>query len=442
MRILNKLLLRIIMFCVLSCPLLYSQGTIKQDSLFSNSLGYYKKVNLYLPQGYNPAGTTRYRVIYFLHGATGNQASNSDMYAILDSLIANNIIQPVIIVKPDASYPGYWGSFYTNSSLYGMFEDYMVLDLVQFIDANYKTIADRDHRCIMGYSMGGFGSIKLSFKHSTLYRAAASHSGLLDLYHITDMIPRILQESGSGPPYTYIPSNGSFSSAVFGMCGAFSPHPGYPPYNVDFILNSNGVLIDSVFNRWKPHNPAKLSSNINASTNLPVYFDCGLQDDFTLLAWNNSFRDTLSSRNIPFVYYTYTGTHTSQIKSRYAFSFKFLDSAMNHPSGIELIGIGIPGKFELYQNYPNPFNPSTKIKFDVPTPLIPPEGGTSVRLIVYDILGREVASLIPPLRGGQEGLQPGSYEVEWNASNYPSGVYFYKLTAGDYADTKKMVLLK
>jgi len=59
-----------------------------------------------------------------------------------------------------------------------------------------------------------------------------------------------------------------------------------------------------------------------------------------------------------------------------------------------------------------------------------------VRLIVYDMLGREVTTLV------NEGLQPGTYEVEWDGSNYPCGVYFYKFITNDYSETKKMVLIK
>jgi photosystem II stability/assembly factor-like uncharacterized protein len=110
-------------------------------------------------------------------------------------------------------------------------------------------------------------------------------------------------------------------------------------------------------------------------------------------------------------------------------------------SGIQKISSIVPEHFSLSQNYPNPFNPSTKIKFYIP-PLSSLGEGPGVRLIVYDVLGREVASLIPPLQGGQEGLQPGTYEVEWDASNYTSGVYFYKLITSDYTETRKMVLIK
>jgi len=123
--------------------------------------------------------------------------------------------------------------------------------------------------------------------------------------------------------------------------------------------------------------------------------------------------------------------------------------------GIKQISNEVPENYSLSQNYPNPFNPVTKIKFSLPHPS---EGGAlDVQLIVYDVLGREIANLIPPLRGGEVGLQPGTYEVEWDGSNYPSGVYFYKLSISDpsassrqtdgqagqgYTETKKMVLVK
>ena len=86
-------------------------------------------------------------------------------------------------------------------------------------------------------------------------------------------------------------------------------------------------------------------------------------------------------------------------------------------------------KYFLSQNFPNPFNPATNIRFEIPRQ-------SFVKLIVYNILGREVATLV------NEKLNAGSYEFEWNASEYPSGVYFYKLITDAFVETKKMVLLK
>ena len=93
----------------------------------------------------------------------------------------------------------------------------------------------------------------------------------------------------------------------------------------------------------------------------------------------------------------------------------------------------MPDNFSLYQNYPNPFNPSTKIKFSIP--LLRGVGGVT-NLTIYDVLGREIPVLV------NKQLSPGIYEVEWDGSNYPGGVYFYKLLSNEYTETKKMVLIK
>ncbi len=116
--------------------------------------------------------------------------------------------------------------------------------------------------------------------------------------------------------------------------------------------------------------------------------------------------------------------------------------------GIERSGTNIPKEFFLEQNYPNPFNPGTKIKFDIRPPLIPlltKEGTGVVSLKIYNSVGEEITTLV------NEILKPGSYEITWNAANYPSGVYFYKLVVSEaklsnsvqiFSETKKMVLVK
>ena len=89
----------------------------------------------------------------------------------------------------------------------------------------------------------------------------------------------------------------------------------------------------------------------------------------------------------------------------------------------------LPTKFSLQQNYPNPFNPSTIIKFELPK-------ASHVNLSVFDILGCEVGVLVNERRGA------GVHEVKFDGSNLASGVYFYRLQAGDYVASKKMLILK
>lgn len=101
----------------------------------------------------------------------------------------------------------------------------------------------------------------------------------------------------------------------------------------------------------------------------------------------------------------------------------------SQPIGIQTTSTEIPNKFSLSQNYPNPFNPVTNITFDLPKE-------SFVKLKIYDALGKEISIL------ANQDLKAGSYKIDWDASNYPSGVYFYKLEAGSFVESKKMILIK
>ncbi|MEO8211269.1 MAG: T9SS type A sorting domain-containing protein, partial [bacterium] len=104
--------------------------------------------------------------------------------------------------------------------------------------------------------------------------------------------------------------------------------------------------------------------------------------------------------------------------------------------GIPYINTEIPGEFYLHQNTPNPFNPITLIKFDIPNNNEGSSGPIKTSLIVYDVMGRVVRKLI------DGNLSPGSYQTSFDAGYFPSGIYFYKLQAGRFTQTKRMMLLK
>ncbi len=129
-----------------------------------------------------------------------------------------------------------------------------------------------------------------------------------------------------------------------------------------------------------------------------------------------------------------------QINTFYWWRVKFFNSLGESPwsavfkfktriIGITQINSNVPKVFKLYNNFPNPFNPVTKINFDLPK-------NDFVNLAVYDITGRKIAELVNQL------FDAGSYEVSWNGSNTASGIYFYKLTANNFSETKRMALIK
>jgi D-alanyl-D-alanine carboxypeptidase len=108
----------------------------------------------------------------------------------------------------------------------------------------------------------------------------------------------------------------------------------------------------------------------------------------------------------------------------------FMSTVLNNrPISVQNISSEIPGKYNLFQNYPNPFNPETNIKFDIIS-----QG--EVKLTIYNSLGKEVENIFTG------NLAPGSYQHKWNASNFPSGIYFYKLQTDNFSSVKKMMLVK
>jgi len=410
----------------------YGQGTVVNTTFYSNSLAKNRNVQIYLPQGYNQLDSTiRYPVIYFLHGATVNHTYYTELFGVFNNLIAAQSILPLIVVKPDGSAPPWGGSFYTNSELYGNFEDYIVSDLVEYIDSVYNTIPSREKRAIMGHSMGAYGAMKLALKHPDIYCGVVANSGPLVFKHFSDWIPLILAENGGAPVSLYNPYAGSGTYRTFFFytyAGAFSPNLTNSPYPVDFALDSLGNWIDSVWNRWAVHDPAFLARNITLDSDLTIFFDCGTRDEY-LYPFSTAFADSLDNLGLPYVYQTYNGDHTNQLVNRFPIAFKFLDSVMNKASTVIAEELTNPTEFFLEQNYPNPFNPSTTISYSIPT-------SQFVTLKVYDVLGKEVATLV------NEEKPAGSYEFEFNASNLASGIYFYQLRTGEIILTKKMVIIR
>lgn len=143
---------------------------------------------------------------------------------------------------------------------------------------------------------------------------------------------------------------------------------------------------------------------------------------------NPPYYDTVISRTVML---DITGTTLMQGSDGYIYSLRYSPGALRRirhdPNSVS--GNSEPVSFHLYQNYPNPFNPATSIKYEI-------SQSSFVSLKIYNVLGIEIAAIV------NETKQQGAYEVSWDASAFPSGVYFYELTAGEFKERKKMVLIK
>jgi len=141
-------------------------------------------------------------------------------------------------------------------------------------------------------------------------------------------------------------------------------------------------------------------------------------------------------------FYEFVDNTVTYGKYKYRLKQIDLDGKYEYSKIIEA-DLGLPGKFELSQNYPNPFNPTTTIQYNIPRSKSTNTGilGNSasygvVTLKIYNIIGEEVATLV------NQKQNPGSYQVKFDATNLPSGVYFYRIIANNFTSTKKMILLR
>lgn len=317
--------------CLLICAMIlagtvtaFSNGTLIDDSFYSSILDRDQFVDVYLPDGYDPEDTSlRYSVVYFLHGGFQDHNGYPYMIDVLDSMIGTQI-DAVILVKPGTNIDLYSTlSWYSNSELLGMIEDYVTQDLIAYIDSEYNTDPSRTKRAIMGHSMGGYGCMKIALKHPDLYRAVAAHAGVLDLTTCLDItVPLALDENGGSGPFN--PEAGVWSQVLFSTSAAFSPNLDNPPYYVDLPVDNIGSSIDSVRQRWVQHDPPHLAHELDPTYDLEIYFDCGTADAWIAAA--DAFSLTLDSLSIPYHYGNHSGDHNNRLEEQMAISFAHLDS--------------------------------------------------------------------------------------------------------------------
>ncbi len=327
-------------------------GTVENLTFFSEALERESTVRVYLPPGYDASDElTKYPVIFTLHGASmGNELYNY-MFPIIDALWLSRSIDHFILVMPDGTAAPFNGSFFTNSSLYGNYEDLISYDIVPLIDSVYHTYGTRDMRAIMGQSMGSYGAFKQVLKHPDLFCAIAGHSGPVHIEMLQMLIPDVKAENGD-PPYTWNHTPGKgLTNLIMTMAGAFSPNPESPNL-VDFPMDDQGELIDSVMQRWNPHNIVEMVRWHMPATDLAIYFDCGSQDEYYLYLHNRALSDSLNLYGIKHQYVEYFGDHTSGLVFRVPVAFNFIDQVFkgNITTGLD----ARPDHKEVVQVFPNP----------------------------------------------------------------------------------------
>ncbi len=320
-------------------------------ALRDNPLGdpYVRRLPVYLPPGYDDSPEQRYPVVWVLAPFTSwgerlfnLQAWDENIVQRMDRLIAAGQAAPAILAFPDA-FTAYGGSQYVNSTAVGRYEDYVVEELVPFLDAHFRTLAAREHRAVMGYSSGGFGALRLAMRHPGLFHAAASHSGdmLFEACYWPDIPGALREYEKAGGVEAFVaglreierPGDKSrdwFSGlSLVAMSACYSPNPDAPTgFDLPFDPYTGQIRPD-VWARWQAHDPLRTApDHLDALRSLAlVYVDCGLYDEFNLFLGARRFHRLLEEHGVEHVFEEFAGGHRN-VNWRYDVSLPLLTRAI------------------------------------------------------------------------------------------------------------------
>lgn len=411
---------------------------VQTDSFYSTALGISKTYYVYLPDGYD-SSSSRYPVVYFfrqhesewfnpaLRGSGGKTLKD-----VADNLIASDSIGKMILVCPNTGgaqvfndgdfnhdgagkVPGLVNMLRPDLSAdsgigLGRFEDYIIRELIPHVDSTFRTMSDRNHRGIDGFSFGGYSSTLFGVKFPSLFCSVGSYDGTLQWKDIDDPY----NSSPAPDDGLYVSSNSviaSYFDAIFGTPRNYAFMKSCSAS--DIVLSASATTLDTLrsmqflIHSCPPGNAARNMQFVS------VLNSQGISNALSSLYISND-----ATHN-----WVWADEHARQSLVKHWHAFQ---TATDVPPNVSL---STPIEFLLSQNYPNPFNPSTTINYELPTTGL-------VTLKLFDLLGREVAMLV------NEEKSVGRYSVLWNAGNMPSGVYFYRLDAGTFSETRKLLLLR
>ena len=280
-----------------------------------------RDVSIYLPPLYDSLDLN-YPVIYLLHGYNlKNTVFYSGSYfkihlqGILDSLINSSIIEPIIVVTPNC-WNSYGGSWYTNSIVTGNWEDFVIYDVVEFMDNNYRTLPNAESRGIAGHSMGGYGSMKLAMKHPDIFGAVYSISGVLVFEHVLldamkeFQIQAIEQKVISDYQRWQV-------RAQFAAAAAFSPDTNKICLG-DFPFTAIGDTLPGIMERWLSHDVFTMIPEYknNMLKLRAIQFDGGIYDQY-FIGVPDKFSEELSYYGIEHTRINYNGNHSNKVPERF-----------------------------------------------------------------------------------------------------------------------------
>ncbi len=303
-------------------------GTVEHIKLHGKSLEHNlehdsadRDVAIYLPSSYAMNRSRRYPVVYFLHGWTQSSEKwygPTEFWAKLPTILNNAFTKPgnreMIFVTPDA-FTRYQGSFYSNSATTGNWEDYIVRELIPYVDAHYRTIPERASRGLAGHSMGGYGAIRIGMRHpdvfSSIYLLSACCMKFPDSF---------LLENGVKAEAARTPEQAdaleTLPLLLVAISVAWSPNPNNPPFFADLPVK-DGKLAEEIVAKFHANEPLYMIDQYvgNLRELKDIGMDVGNKDSHIAEATQQLDR-VLTSYGIPHEFEIYNGNHIDHIADR------------------------------------------------------------------------------------------------------------------------------
>ena len=299
-----------------------------------------RELYVYLPPGYDDS-KERYPSVYCLTGFTGrgkmllnDQAFTPNLAERMDRLISAGTIKPMIVVMPDC-FTYYGGSQYINSTATGNYEDHLTLEIVPFVDGNYRTIADRGSRAVIGKSSGGYGALIMGLRHSDLFSMVCSTAGdaYFELCYTGDFTKAFRKIKGDPEGFmTRFHATEQHAKDdhdalnTIGMSACYSPNGA--GYDLPFDMET-GEIRQDVWERWLEHDPVRLvEKHVENLKSLKLfYLDAGTRDEFSLDIGARVLAKRLRDHCIPHIHEEFDDGHMG-ISYRYDRSLELISRSL------------------------------------------------------------------------------------------------------------------
>jgi enterochelin esterase family protein len=303
-----------------------------------------RELYVYLPPDYEKDSTKHYPTVYVLTGFTGrgkmllnDQPFVPTLAERMDKLIAENKVQPMIVVMPDC-FTYYGGSQYINSIATGRYEDYLIEEIVPHVDKTFRTIKDKRSRAVVGKSSGGYGALIHAMKHADIFGLAASHSGdcCFEYCYLPDFPKAFRAIKGDAKKFLEKfwgeekKQKGDFDAFnIIGMSACYSPDENAPlGFRLPFDLET-GETVGEVWEEWTKHDPVwMVEKYADALRSLKLLFiDAGTRDEWFLDVGARVLISKLKEHNIAHIHEEFDDGHLN-ISYRFDRSFEEISKAI------------------------------------------------------------------------------------------------------------------